>query len=84
MQVIEDIKMVDMVNVGGTLYRADQKFEFYYADAGSGGTLDAAAAARFLQTNPLMRGNNGFWDYGGDVGAATLKVSGPVLKPEAP
>lgn len=65
----------DMVNVGGTLYRADQKFTFTYSDTGSRGTLDASQAARFLQQNPKMRKiSEGVWDYGGDVGAASLSV----------
>ena len=64
-----------MVNVGGTLYRADQKFTFTYSDTGSRGTLDASQAARFLQQNPKMRKiSEGVWDYGGDVGAASLSV----------
>lgn len=45
MQVIEDIYMVDMVNVGSTMYRADQRFKFAYGDTGASGILDAA---RFL------------------------------------
>ena len=65
----------DMVNVGGTLYRADQRFTFVYSDAAARGTLDAAGAARFLQQNPKMQKvAEGVWDYGGEVGAANLSV----------
>jgi len=67
--------MVDMVNVGGTMYRADQRFNFTYGDTGTSGTLDAAQAARFLQQNSQMRKlSDGIWDYGGDAGAANLSV----------
>ena len=63
MQVLEDIYMVDMVNVGSTMYRA------------ASGTLDAAGAARFLQQNSQMRRiSDGVWDYGGDAGAANRSV----------
>ena len=67
--------MVDMVNVGSTMYRADQRFNFTYGDTGASGTLDAAGAARFLQQNSQMRRiSDGVWDYGGDAGAANRSV----------
>ena len=66
---------VSMVNVGGKLYRSDQKFNWQSGDTGSSGTMDAAAAAYFLQQNSQMRRTEeGVWDYGGDVGAAYLAV----------
>lgn len=74
--------MVDMVNVGSTMYRADQRFKFAYGDTGASGTLDAA---RFLQQNSLMRRiSDGVWDYGGDADAANLvqiSVRNLPLKP---
>lgn len=64
-----------MVNVGGKLYRSDQKFNWESSDTGTSGTIDAAAAARFLQQNSKMRRmRDGVWDYGGNVGAAHLAV----------
>lgn len=64
---------VSMVNVGGMLYRSDQKFNWESSDTGSRGTTDAAGAAQFLQRNPKMRRiREGVWDYGGNVGAAHL------------
>ena len=66
---------ISMVNVGGKLYRSDQKFNWESSDSGTSGTIDAAGAAHFLQQNPQMRRmQDGVWDYGGDVGAAHLAV----------
>jgi|GEM_PF-2762807 len=71
-----------MVNVGGTLYRSDQQFDFSLGDFGASGTIDAAAAARLLQQNTKWRGGNGSWGNGDDAGSGSLTVKEPILKQE--
>jgi len=72
-----------MVNVGGTLYRSDQQFDFY-SGFGSSAKVDAASAANLLTSGRLQwTGNNGSWmDPAGDGPGHTLSVSGPILKEE--
>jgi hypothetical protein len=72
-----------MVNVGGTLYRSDQQFEFY-SGFGSSEMIDAASAAYLLTSGQLRWiGSNGSWmDPAGDGPGHTLTVSRPILKEE--